>query len=83
MSGLFLICVLALLVAAGETLGATLLAGLSGPTLITVLAFGAAALLYLVTEELLTEAHEVPETGWGAASSFTGFLLLLLIEMML
>ncbi len=76
-------CGLGLLIALGGGLGATLLAGLSGPMLIGVLAFGTAALLYLVTEELLIEAHEVPETGWGAGSFFAGFLLVLLVEITL
>jgi ZIP family zinc transporter len=43
-------------------------------------AFGLVALLYLVTEELLTEAHEQPETPWITATFFAGFLLLLMLE---
>lgn len=42
-------------------------------------AFGLIALLYLVTEELLVEAHEKPETAWGAASFFVGFLALMVL----
>lgn len=45
-----------------------------------ILAFGVAALLYLVAEELLLEAHEVKETPWITASFFAGFLLVLLIK---
>ena len=45
-------------------------------------AFGLIALLYLVTEELLTEAHENPETWWGAASFFVGFLAMTVISEM-
>lgn len=44
------------------------------------LAFGLMALLYLVTEELLVEAHEVPDKPWTAAMFFVGFLLLVAIE---
>jgi zinc transporter, ZIP family len=44
------------------------------------LSFGLIALLYLVTEELLVEAHEVPDRPWVTAMFFTGFLLLLLLE---
>lgn len=44
------------------------------------LAFGMAALLYLVTEELLKEAHEIKETPWITASFFIGFLFVLLIK---
>jgi ZIP family zinc transporter len=65
----------------GALLGATLLAGLSGPWLEGVLAFGAAALLYLVTEELLVEAHKLPDTPLMTAGFFLGFLVLFLIEM--
>lgn len=53
---------LAPVLAIGAALGTTLLSGLTGGGLGAVLAFGCAALLYLVTEELLIEAHEVVET---------------------
>jgi ZIP family zinc transporter len=43
-------------------------------------AFGLIALLYLVTEELLVEAHETEETPLITAMFFLGFLTLLLIE---
>ncbi|HEV8177483.1 MAG TPA: hypothetical protein VGP44_07295 [Gemmatimonadales bacterium] len=42
--------------------------------LAAVLAFGAAALLYLVVEELLVEAHEEAETPLLGAMFFLGFL---------
>ncbi len=51
-------------------------------TLVVVIAFATAALLFLVTEELLTEAHEVPETPWLTAAFFVGFLVYLLLEML-
>lgn len=70
---------LALLLPVGATLG-TALAGLSGFILAALLAFGLVALLYLVTEELLVEAHELPDTPLTAATFFVGFLLLILIE---
>jgi len=44
------------------------------------LSFGLMALLYLVTEELLVEAHVIPDTPWIASMFFVGFLLLLMIE---
>ncbi|MEO7909342.1 MAG: transporter [Roseiflexaceae bacterium] len=72
---------LGLLVAIGALVGVTLLNGLSGPALATVLSFGAAALLYLVTEELLVEAHEIPDTPLITAAFFVGFLVLFVIEM--
>ncbi len=72
---------LALMIMVGALLGATLLAGLHGVWLEGVLAFGAAALLYLVTEELLVEAHKLPDTPLMTAGFFFGFLVLFLIEM--
>ena len=45
--------------------------------------FGVAALLYLVTEELLREAHEERETALGTAMFFVGFLAFLVIGMTL
>jgi ZIP family zinc transporter len=73
---------LAGVVALGAIVGVTLLARLSGAALEIALSFGAAALLYLVTEELLTEAHEVPETPLITAMFFLGFLALFLIELL-
>ena len=75
------VLVLALLPLAGATTGVVLLAGLSAGWMEAMLAFAAAALLYLVTEELLVEAHEVPEAPWMTAMFFVGFLILLLIDM--
>lgn len=65
----------------GAIIGITLLAGLSQEMLELVLSFGLAALLFLVTEELLTEAHEEKETPFQTACFFGGFLLFLLIGM--
>lgn len=76
-----LIVALALLLALGAVIGVTLLRGLTGQMLEAALAFGAAALLFLVTEELLVEAHEVPETPLTTAIFFVGFLILFVIEM--
>lgn len=72
---------LASLLAIGAGVGSVLLHGISDSWLEVMLGFGAAALLYLVTEELLTEAHEVPETPFTTALFFVGFLVLLLVEM--
>ncbi len=43
-------------------------------------AFGLVALLYLVTEELLVEAHSVEDSPWATGLFFVGFLMLLLLE---
>lgn len=75
------VVVLAVLMAVGGVIGVTALSGLSGFALEAVLSFGTVALLYLVTEELLVEAHEVPETPVITTTFFGGFLMLLLIHM--
>jgi len=46
-----------------------------------ILSFGLAALLYLVTEELLVEAHEEKETPVATLMFFVGFLGFLVIGM--
>lgn len=73
---------LSALVVLGALLGGSLLSGLSGLALEIVLSFGAAALMYLVIEELLTEAHEVKETPLITAAFFAGFVALYLLELM-
>lgn len=72
---------LGLLLAVGAVVGTALLGNLAGAAKEFVLSFGAAALLYLVTEELLVEAHEEPETPTLTAMFFVGFVVLLVIEM--
>jgi len=71
------------LLLAGAGIGAYFLAGVDGVILDAVMSFGVAALLYLVTEELLVEAHEVDETPLLTSMFFVGFLALLLIEMVI
>ena len=63
----------------GALLGAPI-STLPSPVLTGFFAFGLIALLYLVTEELLVEAHETPDRPWVTAMFFVGFLLLLLLE---
>ncbi len=67
----------------GVVAGGYLLTGITPAEMTVVLSFAAAALLYLVTEELLVDAHEVPETPFATAAFFTGFLILYLLEMVL
>ncbi len=62
-------------------LGSWLLAGASHALIGGVLAFSAAALLYLVTEELLMEAHEVPERPRSTLVLFGGFLVFWAIQL--
>lgn len=55
--------------------------GQLSPEIVTgFLAFGLMALLYLVTEELLVEAHARPDNATISAMFFVGFLGLLLLE---
>ena len=65
----------------GAILGLGLLAHAPEALLAAVLAFGSAALLFLVTEELLVEAHRAGETTWGTAMFFLGFLLFVVLGM--
>ncbi len=66
--------VLALCLLIGGGGGLALATSLSGPWRLGLLAFGAAALLYLVTEELLVEAHQGDgETVGGTMLFFIGF----------
>lgn len=70
---------LALLLLTSAVLGETLLHRLGQPILAMVLSFGLAALLYLVTEELLVEAHEEEDTAVSSAMFFVGFLVFLVL----
>lgn len=81
--GLWTLGVLALAFVVGAVLGTTLLSNVSDHVLALVLSFGAAALLFLVTEELLTEAHEEKETPAMTALFFGGFLLFLVLGMVM
>ena len=64
-------------------LGATVLSRLTGGAMEVVLSFGLAALLYLVTQELLREAFEEKETATSTVMFFAGFLIFLVIGMTL
>ncbi|MFC3957093.1 ZIP family metal transporter [Halovivax cerinus] len=65
----------------GVLVGVFALGGVSGTPIALVLAFGSAALLYLVTEELLVKAQKVPETPTSTTLFFVGFLLIFLLDM--
>lgn len=73
----------AALLLVGASAGAVALTTLSPTVLDALLAFGVAALLYLVTEELLVEAHEEPETPIQTAMFFVGFIVLFTVDMLL
>lgn len=72
---------IALLLLLGALAGGTILRGASIHTIAGVLSFGCAALLYLVVEELMVEAHENAETPFATGMFFVGFLIFLLLGM--
>lgn len=71
---------LAALVLIGASLGGFFLDGLTGHSLEIVIAFATAALLYLVTEELLVEAHQGRDNAFATTMFFIGFLIILVLE---
>jgi ZIP family zinc transporter len=68
-----------LLLPLGAAIG-TLAGGLPKFDLAVLFAFGLIALLYLVTEALLVEAHETPDSAVITSLFFVGFLLLIVLE---
>ena len=74
-----LVAAVALLLPVGAGV-AGLVANVSPSVLRGIFAFALISLLYLVTEELLVEAHETPDRPWVTALFFVGFLLLLGLE---
>lgn len=77
--------VMAIVAGIGALLPIGALLGSSAATLpprylAALFAFALVALLYLVTEELLVEAHEYEETPLASALFFAGFLMLLVLE---
>jgi ZIP family zinc transporter len=80
---LVIVSALGSLVFVSAVAGATVLSGMRDGAMEIVLSFGAAALLYLVTNELLREAHEERESVGGTAMFFVGFLAFLVIGMTL
>lgn len=66
---------LAMTVLGASLLGYFLLEGASKEIISAILSFGVAALLYLVTDELLVEAHTVEEKPSSTLWLFAGFLI--------
>jgi ZIP family zinc transporter len=64
----------------GTIAGALVLSGFGDWRTTAFLAFSAVALLYLVTEELLVEAHRSAQSPLGAALFYVGFLVVLLVD---
>ena len=78
----FLSVALAGVVLAGSVLGNYLLSGASASLISAILAFGVAALLYLVTDELLVEAHTIEEKPSSTLWLFAGFLVFWSIQLL-
>lgn len=74
-----IVAAIGLLLPVGAVL-ATPVAVLPQPIIVAFLSFGLMALLYLVTEELLVDAHERPDSPFISGMFFAGFLGLLIIE---
>lgn len=65
----------------GVVAGTLVFGGMTGAPIAIVIAFGAANLIYLVTEELLVKATQVPETPVSTTPFFAGFLLIFVFDM--
>ncbi|NRF89136.1 hypothetical protein HQ619_34935 [Burkholderia gladioli] len=68
------------LLSLAAVIGNAVFSGLPPTPYAALLGLGTVALLYLVTEELLTEAHEVPDTPLATAAFFVGFVVFFLLE---
>lgn len=64
---------------AGTGAGFFILHNMGDNTLELVLSFGSAALLFLVTEELLVEAHQQKDSPFYTGAFFAGFLLFIIL----
>lgn len=73
---------IALLLLVGAFAAGFLLADVAETILAVVLSFGAAALIYLIAEELLVENVQAEESLFSTATLFSGFLALLILKLM-
>jgi zinc transporter, ZIP family len=73
---------IALLLLVGAFAAGFLLADVSEATLAVVLSFGAAALIYLIAEELLVENVQAEESLVSTVTLFSGFLALLILNLL-
>ena len=74
-------CGLALPVVPAAAVGCLLLASAGEGLRAGLMGFAVAVMLYLVTEELLKEAHETDDRPIATAAFFSGFLVLVLLEL--
>ena len=79
---LWLSACLSLTILVCAMLGYYFLSTSSGSAIAIALAFSAAALIYLVTDELLIEAHEQEEKSYSMLVLFSGFVLFWCISLL-
>jgi ZIP family zinc transporter len=72
---------IAILLLIGSLVGYGVLSGAAEATIAIVLAFGAAALIYLIAEELLVETIQAEESIFSTAMLFSGFVVLLALKL--
>jgi ZIP family zinc transporter len=77
-----IIAILASIVVASAVISHWLIDFMPASSIPLLLAFGLASLLYLVTEELLHEAHQLPDNAYITATFFIGFLIFLILSML-
>jgi zinc transporter, ZIP family len=82
MTSILIIMLLASIVVISAVLSHLLIQFIPGSSIPLLLAFGLASLLYLVMEELLHEAHQLPDNAYITATFFIGFLLFLILSML-
>ncbi|HKY30252.1 MAG TPA: hypothetical protein VJM12_20140 [Pyrinomonadaceae bacterium] len=80
--GLAITSLIALMLLVGALAAFFALQAVSDATLAIVLAFGAAALIYLVAEELLVESIQAEENLFSTTMLFAGFLVVLAIKLL-
>ena len=80
-TGLAVTTGVALMLPIGALLGRWALADASEATVAAALAFGAAALIYLIAEELLVESIQAEESLFSTATLFAGFLVVLALKL--
>jgi zinc transporter, ZIP family len=80
-TGLLVTTGIALLLPAGAATTVVVLMGASEAAVAVFLAFGAAALIYLIAEELLVESIQAEESIFSTAMLFAGFLVLFALKL--
>lgn len=80
--GILITSGISVLLLVGAFLASLILKDASEATIAVGLAFGSAALIYLIAEELLVEAIQAEESLLSTAILFAGFLVLLALKLL-